>query len=195
MTRKIKNSLQRARVQRDAYLNKFCGFQSLITSCRLKQWNVKWLTELRISTYIPILGVIKKEISILLAELQQKKKTKLTFEHARQIRRAIVKSVRSRKGKKSRSAVEVFCFDISMISVRSFNYVLNPNVTWNIFLVNTNTLLRCWCRHRMSVWKKTLTQASIYKFDAKSWQAQQRHKATNDTSWLPCGATCEQPVS
>lgn len=42
----------------------FVDFQSLSTSCSLKQWNVKWLTELdRNSTYIPILGVIKNEVS------------------------------------------------------------------------------------------------------------------------------------
>lgn len=56
-------------------------------------------------------------------------------------------------------------------------------------------LLRCWCRRRMSTWKKTLTQALIYNFDAKLWPAQQRHKATNDTSWLPCGAARESAVS
>lgn len=42
----------------------FVDFQSLSTSCSFKQWNVKWLTELyRNSTYIPILGVIKNEVS------------------------------------------------------------------------------------------------------------------------------------
>lgn len=83
----------------------------------------------------------------------------LTFEHARQIRRAIVKAVRSWKKTKLETKWRCLALEISMFSICNVFHWIQM---WSVTIFGSHKhFLWSYCTHPMSMCIETLTQAFI----------------------------------